>query len=768
MKAHYSQYLSTKDWLIEEKQWNKGWQQTRESQFTLGNGYICSRGVLEELPYDSYPGTYIAGLYDRVAAQVAELVNLPNPINFKIVTEGEKLDIISSDVLNHYRALDMKKGLLVRRTMFSNNRKHRFDYQSMRFVSMDNKNIAAMRIWLKPLDASANLSIMRSIDTGTTNRGVLTEGRKKHYEITEIQATKNTSYVNVETFGRGVQVGYASTILVSCGGKIQRLSDKSFNLKLRRGQTATFTLIFSLCSHQHSVKNFTLNSHRAAVKAGFNKLVAQNAQAWRKKWDIAGVDIVGDPVMEKSSRFNIYHLLICEPEKNSHVSVGARSLSGEGYRGHIFWDADIFILPFYLYTSPSAAKSMLLYRYDRLGAAREIARQRGYKGAMFPWESAHTGYDVTPTWFKNLDGSIIKIMTMEREDHITADIAYAVFHYYRVTGDENFLLRYGLEIFLECARFWASRVEYSKRKKKYEIKHVIGPNEFQEDVNNNAYTNYIAKWNMKYGVLLYKMLKKKKPRQVEILADRINLKAAELKDWQQKAELLTNTSFPKGKIIEEFNGYFKKRFVNITELDHNLMPLIPKGFKLSDIGKTQFVKQADVVMMLYLFGDQFDSRTKNLNFHYYNKRTLHKSSLSPSIYAIVGLESGEQDRALHYYVNSANTDLLNIHGNTHEGIHSASAGGTWQALINGFAGVRIKRNVLSIDPHMPPRWRRMSFKIVWQGNPLAVTVSHKNIKLRYRSARQQTIKLRVFGRQVILEANKTQSFSIKDKVKKRR
>ena len=755
MKSYYSRYLSSKDWLIEEKEWRKNLQQVRETQFTIGNGSLCSRGVLEEIPYDSYPGTYIAGLYDKVAAQVPELVNLPNPVNFKIMSEGEKIDMVGTDVVQHQRILDLQKGTLFRKTIFSDFKKRKYDYQSMRFISMENKNLGVMKIWFKAVDAPANISIMGGVDTGVTNRGVLTEGRKKHFEITEVQTKKNINYLNVETFGRGVEVSYATALKVSIGGKNYWENKKSFNISLKKGQTVTFTLFFVICSGQGSVKNNSLSLIRDAMKAGFNTVWQQNVKAWQKEWNIAAVDILGDPEVEKAMRFNIYHLLICSPENKRSVSVGARSLSGEGYRGHIFWDADIFILPFYIYTNPIAARNMLLYRYDRLDAARQIAKERGYRGTMFPWESAHTGFDVTPTWYKNLDGSIIKILTMEREHHITADIAYGVYQYYRITDDINFFLRYGLEMFMECARFWSSRLEYNKRKDVYEIKHVIGPNEFQEDVNNSAYTNTMAQWNIKMGVVLYKSFKKRYPAQIKILGERIGLKIDEVRKWQSKAEKIKNTAFEKNKVIEEFDGYFRKKTIQITELNEHLMPVIPKSVKLAEISKTQFVKQADVVMLLYLLGDQFDAETKKVNFNYYNKRTLHKSSLSPSMHAIVGLEAGEVERSYQYFVNSANTDIDDIHGNTLEGIHSASIGGTWQALINGFAGVRIIKGELSVNPKLPVQWRRLTFKFVWRSSIVSVVAYQKKIRIRIKSKKIKSVSMKIYGRSIKLAANRT-------------
>lgn len=691
MKDYFSYLLSPNKWLIKEDGWDPKLQGVRETQFTLGNGFICTRGVLEEIPYDAYPGTYMAGIYDKTTAQVPEIVNLPNPVNFKIICNGEKLDIGAMDVLKHERILDMGKGLLVRKTLYSNSKKERLLYQSMRFITMHDKNIGAIQIYLTALDASTDITIVAGADTSITNRGVLTEGRKRHFRVVEMKE----DYICIEIFESKKKIVYQTELYALNKDKIRLIPREAHSFHLRKGRTISFILVFSI----------SLNTQNSKMpRVSFNKLLKRHIDTWEKKWDTANVEINGDPDIDKAMRFNIYHMLIATPYNGN--SVGARTLSGEGYRGHIFWDAEIFLMPFYLYTNPQASKSMLMYRNNRLNPARQIAKQKGYKGAMFPWESADTGFESTPTWFKDLDGSIIRIYTMEMEHHITADIAYGVNQYWIATGDIEFMLRYGLEIMFETARFWRSRVSGNS------IKHVIGPDEFHINVNNNAYTNIMAKWNLKTASLLYDELIKKYPREVSRTLKRINLSRKEIDRWDEAAEKIL---IPKrDKLIEAFSGYFKKKEFRITSLDNNLMPVFPKGMLLSKIGQTKLVKQADVVMLLHLLSGLFDFETKKINYEYYNKRSLHKSSLSPSIYAAVGAEIGDITRAYQYFTVSCLADLNDMHGNTNEGIHAASCGGTWQALIMGFCGMHIKNGVIGFNPRLPKHWKSVRFKIIWK------------------------------------------------------
>ncbi|MBU1090492.1 MAG: hypothetical protein KKC42_01425, partial [Candidatus Omnitrophica bacterium] len=620
MKDHYSKYIGKYSWQIKGEGWVRSLQGVRESQFALGNGYLGSRAVLEELPYDAKPGTYIAGLYDRMGAQVAELVNLPNPFNFKITADGEKAGVVTMDIIEHRRILNLKHGLLLRQAVFQDTKKRRYDYQSLRFLSMHNKNIAVMQVIFKPLDEDGIVSIQTGMDTSVYNSGTLIEGRKRHFRVRELGQFKNEGYLIVDTYDKLHTVIYRSGLYYHTRGKKIIAKDNIFELDLRKGQSVTFTKIvyidnFVKQGDLESAKRSSENGFRRAFNAGFNPLLHKHVKAWDNLWDTAEVSIWGDPDTEKNFRFNIYHMLICAPRYNGSTSIGAKALTGEGYRGHIFWDMEIFLFPFYLYVLPEAARNMLLYRYKRLDAARSMAKENGYKGAMFPWESADSGRDETPDRARDLDGKVIKIHTGQMEHHITADIAYAFYHYYNVTQDERFLKDYGYEVLFETARFWASRVEHNKRNKEYEIKHVIGPDEFHADVNNNAFTNMMAKWNLITAYKFSQKLKTTDPQIYKKLITELNLTRKEICSWRAiAARICMNVS--KQRIIEQFDGYFKKRYIKITDRDEHHLPIVSEKLTPRDYAKTQFVKQADVIMLLYLLSDVFNATTKKRNYEY--------------------------------------------------------------------------------------------------------------------------------------------------------
>ena len=750
MKNYYAKYNKEYSWLIKEEGGVTTLQGIRESQLALGNGFLGSRSALEEIPYDAKPGTYIAGLYDTVGSQVAELVNLPNPFNFRITVDGEKLGVIAMNTSEHKRTLNLRHGILSRYAVFSDTRNRRYDYQSLRFLSMSEKNIGVMQIAFTALDAEANISIETGIDTSVSNAGTVTEGRKKHFRVKELGQFKNEGFLVTETFNKEHKVIFRSGFYYQASGKKTYAKDNVFEMKLRKNQTVVFTKVFcidllSKDSSLESIKKSSEKKFRKAFRLKFTSLLNKHVMAWEKLWSQAEISIWGDPEIEKVMRFNIYHMLICAGTDNGFSSIGAKALTGEGYRGHIFWDTEIFLFPFYLYTLPEVARNMLLYRYKRLGAARARAKENGYAGAMFPWESAATGNDQTPDRAKDLDGSIIKIFTGQMEHHITADIAYAFYHYYNATGDEKFLIEYGYEIFFETAKFWASRVTYNKKKRKYEIKKIIGPDEFHDNVNNNAFTNMMAKWTLIIACKMYQKAKKYHRQTLKSLTERIQLSKREITEWRRVA---ANISFKmnKNQIIEEFDGYFKKKFIKINSWDENNLPIVNKKIKPKDYKNTQFVKQADVLMLLYLLSDVFNYKTKKKNYDYYIERTLHKSSLSLPIYAIMALYNGDRGQAYRFFNTSAHVDIANIHRSTEDGIHAACIGGSWQTLINGFAGIQIEKETLSINPRLPSRWRKILCSIKWRGALINLEIDNQIVKLKLTEAKKKGIDLKIFGR----------------------
>lgn len=756
MRNVFSAFINDDLWLIQEHNWAKPLQGIRETQFALGNGYLGTRAVLEELPYDAMPGTYISGVYDKMGAQVDELVNLPNPINFRFAVDGEKVGLVAMDCLEHKRILNMKKALLLRHSLYRDSKKRRYNYHSLRFLSAHSKNIGVMQITFTNLDAPCTVDIDTGIDTAVFNSGVLSEGRKKHFRVAELGQDKNAGFLIIETVEKKYTVAYWSGFYYEVDGKKIFGRDNIFSLKLKKNQTVVFTKVFCIKHFPRGVnrdkcKQAAFKIFHRAFHEKFPALLKKHISSWKKLWGKADILIEGTANLQQNLRFNIYHMLSCVHFDNGFSSIGARALSGEGYHGHIFWDAEIFLMPFYLFNFPLTAKNMLLYRYRRIHKARLLAKTDGFQGAKFPWESADSGDEETPEWARDIDKSIIKIYTHKMEHHITSDVAYAAYRYFLATGDEKFMQDCGYEMLFETARFWTSRVEYDKKNRKYEIKRVIGPDEFHLKVNNNAYTNVLAKWNLLTAKKTFDRLRRL-PGLYRRLKDRLHLSEKEAKTWVEIASKI-KISVRQDKVIEQFDGYFKLKNIPLTRTDENGIPFLPDALKASELKNTQLVKQADVLMLFALLNDVFSPSTKAANYDYYIPRTTHKSSLSPSMHALVASETGDLNRAYNLFNVSLRTDISNLFGNTHEGIHAASLGGTWQAVIFGFAGVRIIKEHLFINPRMPRTWKKMVFSLLWKDILLKLQFTNNTIQLKTLSRKAGSLQLGIFEKLTCVRTN---------------
>jgi kojibiose phosphorylase len=768
MNTFYKNMLSSEPWLIHEPAFDPEKLQAYESLFTLGNGYIGSRGVLEEIPYDSLPGTYIAGVFDKSISQVSEIVNLPNPVDLRIAIEGEKLDVKGMYIHYHRRSLDMRNGLLFRHSILANSRKERFDYQSVRFISSDDRHIGAIEIRIKPLDADCILTVQDNINISVRNKGVLTEGRKKHFQVKEVRNEHCINYVCAKTQQSNIFYACATGLKITHRGNTSSGPDQSFDIRLKKNETLTLTKIFYVnasCNiSQKTLREKAVKHLRKSMSAGFNKLIEKHTAKFQGLWRFSDIEISGDTQSQKALRFNIYHMLIAANPDVVDVSIGARTLSGEGYRGHIFWDTEIFLLPFYAYNFPAAARNMLMYRYNRLDAARRSARMKGFKGALFPWESADTGEDETPRWHKDFDGSIIPITTQDYEHHIVSDIAYGLWQYYRVTDDRKFMINHGAEILFETARFWASRVEYSSSKDIYEIKNVMGPDEFHGNVNNNSFTNGLAQWNLHVAAGFYNDLVRRYPDSAKSIKRKTGLKDSEPKKWQKIAEKIYIPFNRKKDIIEQFDGYFKKKDIKITNYDKYFMPEFPPDIPLSKVSGTQLVKQLDACMLLYLLPDKFSEQALKNTVSYYEERTVHKSSLSPSINSIMNLRSGDKLKAYQYFLNAVGADINMHQGNVAEGIHAASLGGSWQAVVFGFGGISVRENMLCISPILPDYWHRLLFHIQWHGSILHIRITHSYIEITARQHKnKKPVQINIAGNIVEIKNKKCIHITAKGK-----
>ncbi len=731
---YFKEYLSKDSTFhIIEKNFSKEKQNINESKFTLGNGFIGSRGIFEENPPGCNPGTFVHGMYDKSGAQVEELINLPNPINMIFSVEGEKIDISTMEVIEHKRVLDMRNGLLVRKTLFTDAKKRRFLYQSMRFLSMASPHTGVMKVSLQLLNGRANLTGINRVDDTVYNRGGYMIPRRRHYNTLKVDTGDSCLYVEFQTNTHKHRIGYCTNRTVKLNGTVENNKDRIYDFSLKKGQAITFNKIFTVYTSNDCRAGNIFKKTKTELKNSYGKglktLIREHKKAIRQKWQDSDIKISGDSKIQRALRFNIYHLLISTRKEYAPASIGARTLSGQGYKGHIFWDTEIYILPFFIFTQPDTAKKLLLFRYNTLPQAKQRAGDRGYDGAMYPWESTVSGHEQTPRYAKHIDGSIGEVTTQDYEHHITADVAYSIYQYYQTTGDSRFIYNYGAEIVFETAKFWASRVEYDKADDLYHIDNVTGPDEFHVDVRDNAYTNYLAGWNLRYGAHIYREFKSSKT--INKLADKLDIKEDTVKKWEEIGRNMALPDAPAQGIINQFDGYFNKKDYKARNYDMNFLPEIPRYYEHIGLDKTRLIKQPDVLALFHLFPENFSLKEKKLNYHYYIYRTIHKSSLSYCFHSLLATEFNDTLRGYIFFRAASMIDLDDIAGNTDEGIHAASLGGVWQAAITGFAGLRIKETGLYIHPRLPGNIDNMQFKFYYKGARFKVIVSNKKVKIKF-------------------------------------
>jgi kojibiose phosphorylase len=763
--------LSTDEWLIRESGFDIAKANVFETLFTVGNGYLGTRGTLEEGFKGECSGTYLNGVFDAHDSPVIDLVNAPDWLAFTIRVDGTRLDVQSCKVVAHERALDMRRGALWRSTTFEDEHGRRTRIETLRLASFHDQHLCALRVEITPENHDLQIAVESALDGRRFNLERLPVyvdkpefhpevkwekwAKSKHLNEVAKEARPDAIYLEMKTIDTGVTIGYAAAPVGSVV-PLRRTTEQGYEHIAERlefapliGRTIRLdklVTIYKSCDINHGeVRRHCLDDLAAHRAGGFDAAFDASRSAWSRKWADCDCSIVGDDDATRAARFNIYHLLITANENDPTVNIGAKSLSGEGYRGHVFWDTEIFMLPFYIYTQPATARALLLYRYNTLSGARENARKNGFQGAQYPWESADTGLETTPQWTP--DG-MHRIWTGEDEIHVSADVAYGVLTYVQATGDIGFMLDFGAEILFETSRFWVDRLEYVAEQDHYALTRVIGPDEFHEHVDNNAFTNRMAQWHLVQAARVHADLAKHQPQALAKVAGKLGLHPDEVDRWQTIADKIL-IPFDEGRsLIEQFEGYFALKEVPVTEWDPNDLPCYPVGYDHFNAGETTLLKQPDVVMLIYVLPDEFSDAVKKANYDFYEQRTLHKSSLSPAIHSIMGIEVGDPGRALQYFRRSAFVDLANNQGNTQDGMHAASAGGTWQSLVCGFGGFRVMHGRMTFKPWLPEEWSELRFRLKWRAKTLDVTVRHGEIAFLLQAPDETEESVIVFGETV--------------------
>ena len=760
-------------WLIAEDGFTAALANTYETLFTTGNGYLGTRGSLEEGHEGALPGTFLRGVFDHHDSAVPNLVKAPDWLILAVVVNGIRLDVTSVSVVRHRRILDMQEGTLLRDTVFEDSQGRRTRLETVHFASSADQHLCCLQARITPENHTAPVSVHSGIDGTGYNldrRPIYTEpppddpqmkwhkwAKSKHFDQVAREQLPDGIYLETRTMDTGITIGYAArtTVWPTVESSIEqryKYIEQVSRTQVAAGDTITVEKLAAVYTSRDvaagSVRPACLDELRRHAAAGFAACRERNRAAWLAKWADSDVTIDGDPDAARAVRFNIYHLLIAANESDPRVSIGANSLSGERYRGHAFWDTEVFMLPFFIYTQPETARALLLYRYHTLDGARRNARDGGFRGARYAWESAGTGVETTPKW--TVDGAH-RIWMGEEEIHVTAAVAYGMIDYVAATGDKALMTDYGAEILFETSRFWASRLE-AMPDGRYALSRVVGPDEFHEHVDNSAYTNYLVRWHLQHAAHVYADLAVTHPGELASLSEGIGLNPDEVEEWLERARQIRLPGQNDDGVIEQFDGYFGLETLPVAH-DDNDMPMYPPGYHHFNLAGTNLLKQADVVMLNYVLPDEFPDEVKRANYDYYEPLTLHKSSLSTAIHSIMGIEVGDPRRAVQYFRRAAFVDLLDNQGNTQEGIHIASAGGTWQMIVCGFGGFRVRNAQMTFKPWLPPDWNAVDFRLKWHGNTVSVSANHTSATFVFigpEGCRETVI---VNGHEITLQAN---------------
>jgi kojibiose phosphorylase len=701
----------------------------QETVFTIGNGYLSTRGTFEEGLLGDLPATFIHGVFDDAPLVTTELANAPDWLPLAPFIGEECIQLDAGHLLRYERVLNLQNGVLTRTFRWQSSTGQTVDVRYERFISLADKNVMVIRCQLTPVDFSAPLAFQVAIDGDVDNAAALQHWNK----LEQGQADPQTIFLHSATRATGIMLCQAARLQVDGASSIAYETHQQENMptiiarfQAKQGQTVTAEKVVSLFTSYDSGRHTRKTALRKLAEVttqgpGYDRLLRASAQAWATYWADSDIEIVGDDEAQLATRYNIFQLLIAAPRDDEYVSMGAKTLSGFGYRGHVFWDTEIFMLPLFIYTQPQIARNFLLYRYHTLGGARRKAEEGGYKGAQYSWESAMSGEEVTPSWVPapagHPDGQQqVRVWTGDIELHISSDIAYTVWQYWQATGDDTFMIHYGAEMLLDTAVFWGCRAELNDTTECYEICNVIGPDEYHEHVDNNFFTNYLVRWHLQLALDILEWLRHHAPAKAAELTERLALAPGVVDHWRHIINQISIDRVPEGKVFEQFEGYFVRRDVDLAALEPrtcSVQALL--GIKATN--ETQVLKQPDVLMLFYMLPDEFSEAALRANWDYYTPRTdiTYGSSLAPGIHSILASRLGDPATAYRLYMQAALVDLKDLRLNTEHGIHGATAGSVWQAVVFGFGGLRLTDQGLTATPRLPAHWQRLRFKLFYRG-----------------------------------------------------
>ena len=731
-------YIKPYNWSIIEEEFDADQVKSSESLFSIGNGAMGQRANFEEhYSGPTFQGSYIAGVYYPDKTRVgwwkngypeyfAKVLNAPSWIGIDINVNNEQLDLSTCKKLKNFRReLNMKEGWLSRSFTATLQNDVEIKVESKRFLSLDLDEVGAIQYSVTPLNSDADLVITPYIDAGITNED--SNWDDTFWNISNLEVKDNQAFIEAQTMKTNFHTCtfmqsecFVNNQNVGLQPQVIRTDNKISSIyKLSINQQETFTI--------HKFGGYTAgrNHNRTeliqaaqtvlnkATNLGFDKLLNKQKQAWAKIWEMADITIEGDVEAQQGIRFNIFQLNQTYLGTDASLNIGPKGFTGEKYGGSTYWDTEAYCIPFYMATKDQhVARKLLEYRYNHLEKAIENAEKLGFTNgaALYPMvtmngEECHNEWEIT-----------------FEEIHRNGAIAFAIYNYYRFTGDYSYIPEKGMEVLIAIARFWHQRANFSKEKNKYVILGVTGPNEYENNVNNNFYTNYLAKWCIDYASENISKIKDEYNSDFARIMNKVKLSEAEISQWKKVAD---NMYFPyseEEQVYLQQDGFLDKELITVADLDKSQRPINQK-WSWDRILRSPYIKQADVLQGFYFFEDDFSTEELKRHFEFYEPFTVHESSLSPCVHSIQAAKLDRMEQAYKFYLRTSRLDLDDYNHEVEEGLHITSMAGTWMSIVEGFGGMRMKDDMLSFTPKIPNQWEAYSFKVNFRHQILTVNVN---------------------------------------------
>ena len=737
-------YYKIDEWSIIEEGFNPKMQKSSESIFSLGNGRMGQRANFEEkYTGKSLQGIYIAGVYypDKTIVgwwkngypeYFAKVINAPNWIGIHVEADDEELDLHTCTVSDFRRELNMKQGYLERSFIAELPSGKKLKVDAKRFLSIADDEIGAIKYSVTPVNFDGKIKFTPFIDGDVRNKDANYD--EKFWDTLETGAEEGFGYLVSKTKKTGFVICMTMRYEIETSGELKNkhvqtlqedeLTGNIVTVNVAKNETITLYKYVSVLNSMNYEPEVIAEAGKKAVNRAFDKkfdtLLAEHITTWAENWSHSDIIIKGDPSAQQGIRFNIFHLNQTYTGRDERLNIGPKGFTGEKYGGVTYWDTEAFLIPFYLSTaSQLVARNLLIYRYKHLQKAIENGEKLGFHSgaALYPMvtingEECHNEWEIT-----------------FEEIHRNGAIAYAIFNYLRYTGDKNYLAEYGLEVLIAISRFWRQRVNWSDAKGKYVILGVTGPNEYENNVNNNWYTNKIAAWTLKYTLDAIDLVKENHPEDYTRITDKTSFDyKKETKVWK---DIVENMYFPfheEQQVFMQQDGYMDKEQLLTDDLDPLQRP-INQYWSWDRILRSVFIKQADVLQGIYCFIDEYDTDTIRRNFEFYESRCVHESSLSPCIHSILANRIDEVEKAYELYLRTSRLDLDDYNKEVKEGLHITSMGGTWMSIVMGFGGMHIKDGKLSFNTNIPAKWEHLSFNVNFRNHLLRVDISRQEVKV---------------------------------------